>query len=110
MAMVQPNLHRLESFARQSIQLPVPQDAELDLGALADELGSSLGDIMEAMVELMKRDNFQELKAAIIQKREDALITLQSSLDEAYNYLGSLPETLEDARFLFDAGLEGIVA
>jgi hypothetical protein len=49
------------------------------------------------------------LKAAIIQKREQALSSLSHSLDEAYAYLGSLPETLQDARFFFNAGQEGMV-
>ena len=32
------------------------------------------------------------------------------SLDEAYAYLGSIPETLEDARFFFEAGRAGMFA
>ncbi len=47
--------------------------------------------------------------AAIIQKRERELVTLSTSLDEAYAYLGSSPETLEDARFFFNAGREAMV-
>jgi hypothetical protein len=61
-------------------------------------------------MELMRQDNYQQLKSAIIQKRERELSSLNLSLDEAYAYLGSLPETLEDARFFFEAGNEGMVA
>jgi len=61
-------------------------------------------------MELMRQDNYQQLRTAIIQKRERELSTLNSSLDEAYAYLSSIPDTLEDARFFFDAGSEGMVA
>ncbi len=62
------------------------------------------------IMELMRQDNYEQVRAAIIQKRERELSTLSNSLDEAYAYLGSLPETLEDARFFFNAGQEGMVA
>ena len=108
MAVVQPDFYRHENFVRKSIQIPSTQHKELK--ALAVELESSLGDVVETIMELMRKDNYQQLKAAIIQKRERDLATLSHSLDEAYAYLGSIPETLEEARFFFDVGREGMVA
>ena len=108
MAVVHPDFYRHENLVRKSIQIPSTQHKELK--ALAVELESSLGDVVETIMELMKRDNYEQLKAAILQKREQALSSLHHSLDEAYAYLGSLPETLDDARFYFEAGREGIVA
>jgi ArsR family metal-binding transcriptional regulator len=108
MAVVQPDFYRHENFVRKSIQIPSTQHKELK--ALAVELESSLGDVVETIMELMRKDNYQQLKEAIIQKRERDLSSLSHSLDEAYAYLGSIPDTLDDARFFFDAGREGIVA
>ena len=108
MAVVQPDFYRHENFVRKSIQIPSTQHKELK--ALAVELESSLGDVVETIMELMRKDNYQQLKEAIIQKRERDLATLSHSLDEAYAYLGSIPETLEEARFFFDGGREGMVA
>nr|BBH94086.1 hypothetical protein KTA_22850 [Thermogemmatispora argillosa] len=108
MAVVHPDFYRHEHLVRKSIQIPLNQHQELK--ALAMELDSSLGDVVETIMELMRRDNYQQLRQAILQKREQALSSLTRSLDEAYAYLGSLPETLEDARFYFEAGREGIVA
>jgi ArsR family metal-binding transcriptional regulator len=108
MAVVHPDIYRHEKLDRKSIQIPSAQHKELK--ALAVELESSLGDVVETIMELMQQDNYQQLKTAILQKREQALSSLIHSLDEAYDYLGSLPETLEDARFFFDAGEEGMVA
>jgi hypothetical protein len=108
MAVVQPDFYRHENFVRKSIQIPSTQHKELK--ALAVELESSLGDVVETIMELMRKDNYQQLKEAIIQKREREFSTLSHSLDEAYAYLGSIPDTLDDARFFFDAGREGIVA
>jgi len=108
MAVVQPDFYRHENFVRKSIQIPSTQHKELK--ALAVELESSLGDVVETIMELMRKDNYQQLKEAIIQKRERDLATLSHSLDEAYAYLGSIPETLEEARFFFDVGREGMVA
>src|SRR5204863_9257542 len=96
MAVVQPDFYRYENL-RKSIQIPSTQHKELK--ALAVELESSLGDVVETIMELMQQDNYQQLRTAILQKRERALSDLTHSLDEAYAYLGSLPETLEDARF-----------
>src|SRR5438128_618983 len=106
MAVVQPDLYRHENLVRKSIQIPSTQHKELK--ALAVELESSLGDVVETIMELMRQDNYQQLKAAIKEKRQRALSTLIHSLDEAYDYLSTLPETLEDARFFFDAGCEGM--
>ena len=108
MAVVQPDFYRHENFVRKSIQIPSTQHKELK--ALAVELETPLGDVVETIMELMRKDNYQQLKEAIIQKRERDLATLFHSLDEAYAYLGSIPETLDDARFFFDVGREGIVA
>lgn len=108
MAVVQPDFYRHDSFVRKSIQIPSTQHKELK--ALAVELESSLGDVVETIMELMRQDNYEQLRAAILQKRERELSTTNDSLDEAYAYLGSLPETLEDARFFFSAGREGMVA
>jgi hypothetical protein len=58
----------------------------------------------------MQKDNYQQLKQAILQKRERDLSLLTHALDEAYNYLGSIPETLDDARFFFNIGREGMIA
>jgi hypothetical protein len=107
MAVVHPDFYRHENLVRKSIQIPSTQHKELK--ALAVELESSLGDVVETIMELMQRDNYQQLKTAILQKREQALSSLNHSLDEAYDYLGSLPETLSDARFFFDAASEGMV-
>lgn len=108
MAVVQPDFYRHDSFVRKSIQIPSTQHKELK--ALAVELESSLGDVVETIMELMRLDNYEQLRAAILQKRERELSSLTETLDEAYAYLGSLPETLEDAHFFFAAGQEGMVA
>ena len=107
MAVVQADLYRHENFVRKSIQIPSTQHKELK--ALAVELESSLGDVVETIMDLMRRDNYKQLKAAIIQKREQTLSSISHTLDEAYAYLGSLPETLEDARLFFNAGQEGMI-
>src|SRR5918911_1965000 len=107
MAVLNPDFYRHETLIRKSIQIPSTQHKELK--ALAVELDSSLGDVVETIMELMRQDNYEQLRLAIIQKREQALSSLNHSLDEAYAYLGSLPETLSDARFFFDAGSEGMV-
>jgi hypothetical protein len=108
MAVAQPDFYRHENFIRKSIQIPSTQHKELK--ALAVELESSLGDVVETIMELMQQDNYQQLKTAILQKRERELSSLTNSLDDAYDYLGSLPETLDDARFFFDASVEVMVA
>ncbi len=108
MAVVHPDFYRHDNLVRKSIQIPSTQHKELK--ALAVELDSSLGDVVETIMELMQQDNYQQLKTAIIQKREHELSSLTYTLDEAYAYLGSLPETLDDACFFFDAGHEGMVA
>jgi ArsR family metal-binding transcriptional regulator len=108
MAVVHTDFYRHENLVRKSIQIPSTQHKELK--ALAVELDSSLGDVVETIMELMQQDNYQQVKLAMIQKREHELSSLNHSLDEAYDYLGSLPETLEDAHFFFDAGHEGMVA
>jgi negative regulator of replication initiation len=108
MAVAHPDSYRHDNFIRKSIQIPSTQHKELK--ALAVELEASLGDVVETIMELMQQDNYQQLKTAILQKRQQAISSLSYSLDEAYDYLGSLPETLDDARFFFDAGHEGMVA
>ena len=108
MAVVHTDLYRHENLIRKSIQIPSTQHKELK--ALAVELESSLGDVVETIMELMRQDNYQQLKAAIVQRRERELSTLNHSLDEAYAYLGSIPETLEEAQFFFEACHEGMVA
>ena len=108
MAVVNPDFYRHENLIRKSIQIPSTQHKELK--ALAVELESSLGDVVETIMEIMQQDNYQQVKTAILQKRERELSSLTYSLDEAYDYLGSLPETLNDARFFFEACHEGMVA
>ncbi|HEY3993722.1 MAG TPA: hypothetical protein VGM01_12705 [Ktedonobacteraceae bacterium] len=108
MAVVQPDFYRHGSFVRKSIQIPSTQHKELK--ALAAELESSLGDVVETIMDLMRQDNYEQLRTAILQRRERELSALTETLDEAYAYLGSLPETLEDAHFFFAAGQEGMVA
>jgi len=108
MAVVQPDYYRHENLVRKSIQIPSTQHKELK--ALAVELDSSLGDVVQTIMDLMRQDNYEQLRAAILQKREHELSSLRSSLDEAYAYLGSLPETLQDARFFFAAAQEGMFA
>jgi len=108
MAVVQADFYRHENLVRKSIQIPSTQHKELK--ALAVELDSSLGDVVETIMDLMRQDNYEQWKAAIIQKREQSFSSLGHSLDEAYAYLGSLPETVEDACFFFNAGQEGMVA
>ncbi len=108
MAVVHTDLSRYENLVRKSIQIPSTQHKELK--ALAVELDSSLGDVVETIMDLMRQDNYQQLKSAILQKRERELSSLNTSLDEAYAYLGSLPETLEDARFFFEIGRAGMFA
>ena len=68
MAVVHPDFYRHENLIRKSIQIPSTQHKELK--ALAVELESSLGDVVETIMELMQQDNFQQLKSAILQKRE----------------------------------------
>src|SRR3989442_6646092 len=89
MAVVHPDFYRHENLVRKSIQIPSAQHKELK--ALAVELESSLGDVVETIMELMQQDNYQQLKTAILPKRDQALASLVHSLDEAYDYLGSLP-------------------
>ena len=108
MAVVNTDFYRHENLIRKSIQIPSTQHKELK--ALAVELESSLGDVVETIMELMQQDNYQQVKIAILQKRERELSSLTYSLDEAYDYLGSLPETLDDARFFFQIAHESIVA
>ena len=108
MAVVQPDFYRHENLVRKSIQILSTQHKELK--ALAVELDSSLGDVVETIMNLMRQDNYEQLRVAITQKREREVSSLSHSLDEAYAYLGSLPETLDDARFFFNAGQEGMVA
>src|SRR6202795_621868 len=88
MAVVQADFYRHENLVRKSIQIPSTQHKELK--ALAVELESSLGDVVETIMELMRQDNYQQLRTAIIQKREREISTLNSTLDEAYAYLGSI--------------------
>ncbi len=108
MAVVQPDFYHHENLIRKSIQIPSMQHKELK--ALAVELDASLGDVVETIMNLMRQDNYEQLRVAITQKREREVSSLSHSLDEAYAYLGSLPETLDDARFFFNAGHEGMVA
>jgi len=108
MAVVQPDFYHHENLIRKSIQIPSMQHKELK--ALAVELDASLGDVVETIMNLMRQDNYEQLRVAITQKREREVSSLNHSLDEAYAYLGSLPETLDDARFFFNAGQEGMVA
>ncbi len=108
MAVVHTDLYRHENLVRKSIQIPSTQHKELK--ALAVELDSSLGDIVETIMDLMKQDDYQQLKTAVLQKRALELSSLNNSLDEAYAYLGSLPETLEDAHFFFGVAREGMLA
>lgn len=108
MAVVHTDFYRHENLVRKSIQIPSTQHKELK--ALAVELESSLGDVVETIMELMRQDNYQQLKSAIIEKREQALSTLNTTLDEAYTYLGTIPDTLEEAQFFFHACAEGMVA
>jgi hypothetical protein len=108
MAVVHTDLYRHENLVWQSIQIPSTQHNELK--ALAIELDSSLGDIVETIMDLMRQDNYEQLRLAINEKRERELSFLNSSLDDAYSYLGSLPETLDDAQFFFGAIPEGMFA
>ncbi|GAC1368492.1 MAG: hypothetical protein NVS2B12_24220 [Ktedonobacteraceae bacterium] len=108
MAVVHTDLYRHENLVRKSIQIPSTQHKELK--ALAVELESSLGDVVETIMDIMRQDNYQQLKSAIIEKRERELSSLNDSLDDAYAYLGSLPETLDDARYFFSIGREGMFA
>lgn len=108
MAVMQTDLYRHENLVRKSIQIASMQHKELK--ALAVELDSSLGDVVETIMEIMRQDNYQQVKSAIMQKRERELSSFHLSLDEAYAYLGSIPETLEDARLFFDVGCEGMIA
>src|SRR5579859_4200940 len=108
MAVVHTDLSRYENLVRKSIQIPSIQHKELK--ALAVELDSSLGDVVETIMDLMRQDNYQQLKSAILQKRERELSSLNSSLDEAYAYLGSIPETITDACLFFDVGRAGMFA
>lgn len=99
MAVVHTDLYRHENFVQRSIEIPSTQHKELK--ALAVELDSSLGDVVETIMDLMRQDNYEQLRTALMQKRETELTSLNTSLDEAYAYLGSLQETLEDAGFFF---------
>lgn len=108
MAVVHTDLYRHENLIRKSIQIPSIQHKELK--ALAIELESSLGDVVETIMDIMRQDNYQQLKSAIIEKRERELSSLNDSLDDAYAYLGSLPDTIDDARYFFSIGCEGMFA
>ncbi len=104
MAVVHTDLYRHENLVRKSIQIPSTQHKELK--ALAVELEASLGDVVETIMDLMRQDNYQQLKSAIIEKRQLKLSSLNQSLDDAYAYLGSIPDTLEDARFFLAPGVK----
>jgi hypothetical protein len=106
MAVAQPDVYR-GNLIRKSIQIPSIQHKELK--ALAAELESSLGDVVETIINLMRQDNYEQLRTALTEKRTHGPSSLSTSLDEAYAYLGSQPETLEDARFFFVAGQEGML-
>lgn len=108
MAVVHTDLYRHENLVRKSIQIPSTQHKELK--ELAVELDSSLGDVVETIMDLMRQDNYERLRLAILEKRERELSFLNSSLDEAYSYLGTLPETLEDAQFFLGVVPEGMFA
>lgn len=108
MAVMQTDYYRHENLIRKSIQIPSTQHGELK--ALAVELEASLGDVVETIMELMRQDNYEQLKTAIIQKRQQALSSIAYALDEAYDYLGSLPDTIEEVCFCFEAGCEGMIA
>src|SRR5947209_19429776 len=100
MAVVHPDFYRHENFVRKSIQIPSAQHKELK--ALAVELESSLGDVVETIMELMQQDNYRQLKTAILQKREQALSSLIHTLVDADNYLVPFPQTFQDYRFCFE--------
>jgi hypothetical protein len=108
MAVAQPGFYRHENFVRKSIQIPSTQHKELK--TLAAEMEFPLGDVVETIMDLMRQDNYEQLRTALLQKRERVLSSLSSSLVESYAYLGSLPETLQEARFFFIAGQEGMFA
>ena len=108
MAVVHTDLYRHENLVRKSIQIPSTQHKELK--ELAVELDSSLGDVVETIMDLMRQDNYERLRLAILEKRERELSFLNSSLDEAYSYLGTLPETLEDAQYFLGVVPEGMFA
>lgn len=108
MAVVHTDLYRHENLVRKSIQIPSTQHKELK--ALAVECDSSLGDVIEAIMDLMRQDDYQQLRSVIMEKRERELSSLNNSLDEAYAYLANSPETLEEAQFCFSAGCEGMFA
>jgi hypothetical protein len=105
MAIVHPD-HTQDS-THQSIQIPSAQYEQLNV--LAAQLGSSVEEVTETIINLMLRDNYSQLESAICQRHEQACSSPDSSLAEAYAYLGSLPETLEDARSLFEIGCVGML-
>ena len=53
MAVVHTDFYRHENLVRKSIQIPSTQHKELK--ALAVELDSSLGDVVETIMEIMQR-------------------------------------------------------
>ncbi|GLV57958.1 hypothetical protein KDH_47920 [Dictyobacter sp. S3.2.2.5] len=108
MAVAHTDLYRHENLVRKSIQIPSTQHKELK--ALAVELDSSLGDVLEAIMDLMRQDDYQQLRLVIMEKRERELSSLNHSLDEAYAYLSTVPETLDEAQLCFSAGCEGMFA
>lgn len=108
MAVVPTDLYRHENLIRKSIQIPSTQHKELK--ALAVELDSSLGDVMEAIMDLMRQDDYQQLRLLMLEKREREITSLNNSLDDAYAYLSTSADTLEDAQYFFYAGREGIFA
>jgi BMFP domain-containing protein YqiC len=108
MAVVHTDLYRHENLVRKSVQIASTQHNELH--ALAMEFDSSLGEVLETIMDLVRQDDFQQVKSILIEKRERELSSLNHTLDEAYSYLGSLPETLEEAQFCFSAGCEGMFA
>ena len=87
MAVVQPDLYRHENLVRKSIQIPSTQHKELK--ALAVELESSLGDVVETIMELMRQDNYQQLKAAIKEKPRTINATMLRWVGVILIWLGS---------------------
>ena len=76
MAVVQPDFYRHENLVRKSIQIPSTQHKELK--ALAVELESSLGDVVETIMDLMRQDNYEQLKDSNPSETRTSILLPQS--------------------------------
>ena len=98
----------MSSEARHS-QQPSPQQAK-SKESHVPQPGPRRGEIWDVNWSPGRGAEQQGTRPALVIQNDRGNASLSHTLDEAYDYLGTLPETLEDARFFFDVGHEVMVA